>query len=133
MIGTQTQRSTVRFAYIMVERKSSSPNFVSRIMDPKSPMTQDNAMVQLMDFTIDGRFFLSPTVFPVDSPVGPVLTKFSPDMAIRKAFNTGEFLEFDTEDQAREFAMKFTDVINVEDRPTQNLKKGIAEYIPYMQ
>ena len=110
-----------------------SPNFVSRIMDPKSPMTQDNAMVQLMDFSVDGRFFVAPTVFPVDSPVGPVLTKFSPDMAIRKAFNTGEFLEFDTEDQAREFAMKFTDVINVEDRPKQNLKKGIAEYIPYMQ
>ena len=110
-----------------------SPNFVSRIMDPKSPMTQDNAMVQLMDFSVDGRFFVAPTVFPVDSPVGPVLTKFSPDMAIRKAFNTGEFLEFDTEDQAREFAMKFTDVINVEDRPKQNLKKGIAQYIPYMQ
>jgi len=110
-----------------------SPNFVSRIMDPKSPMTQDNAMVQLMNFTIDGRFFVAPTVFPVDSPVGPVLTKFSPDMAINKAFNTGEFLEFDTKDQAREFAMRFTDVINVEDRPKQNLKKGIAEYIPYMQ
>ena len=110
-----------------------SPNFVSRIMDPKSPMTKDNAMVQLMDFSIDGRFFVAPTVFPVDSPVGPVLTKFSPDMAIRKAFNTGEFLEFDTADQAKEFAMRFTDVINVEDRPKQNLKDGIAKFIPMMQ
>ena len=110
-----------------------SPNFVSRIMDPKSPMTQDNAMVQLMDFSVDGRFFVAPTIFPVDSPVGPVLTKFSPDMAIRKAFNTGEFLEFDTADQAKEFAMRFTDVINVEDRPKQNLKDGIAKFIPMMQ
>jgi len=112
---------------------SVSPNFVSRIMDPKSPMTQDNAMVQLMDFSVDGRFFVAPTVFPVDSPVGPVLTKFSPDMAIRKAFNTGEFLEFDTAEQAKEFAMRFTDVINVEDRPKQNLKDGIAKFIPMMQ
>jgi hypothetical protein len=117
----------------MKEGGAVSPNFISRVMDPKSPMTQDNAMVQLMDFSVDGRFFVAPTVFPVDSPVGPVLTKLSPDMAIRKAFNTGEFLEFDTEDQAREFAMSFTDVINVEDRPKQNLKKGIAKYIPYMK
>ena len=118
---------------MMQDGGAVSPNFVSRIMDPKSPMTKDNAMVQLMDFSVDGRFFVAPTVFPVDSPVGPVLTKFSPDMAIRKAFNTGDFLEFDTAEQAKEFAIRFTDVINVEDRPKQNLKDGIAKFIPMMQ
>ena len=118
---------------MMQDGGAVAPNFVSRIMDPKSPMTKDNAMVQLMDFSVDGRFFVAPTVFPLDSPVAPVLTKFSPDMAIRKAFNTGEFLEFDTAEQAKEFAIRFTDVINVEDRPKQNLKDGIAKFIPMMQ
>ncbi|MEC9179355.1 MAG: hypothetical protein VYC76_07840 [Pseudomonadota bacterium] len=105
------------------------PNFVRRTLDPKSPMTEKGSTVRLMDFEYGGKFFVSPTIFPMNSPQGPRLTELPEDMAIRYALETGEFLQFDTPEEAASFAEGYSGTINM-DRPKQ---AGIANFIKYMQ
>ena len=65
----------------------------------------------------------------MNSPQGPRLTELPEDMAIRYALETGEFLQFDTPEEAASFAEGYSSTINM-DRPRQ---VGIAQFIKHMQ
>ena len=107
----------------------SIPNFIRRTLDPKSPMTEEGSTVRLMDFEYDGKYLVAPTIFPINTPQGPRLTELPGDMAVNHALQTGEFLQFDTPEEAARVAQGYSSTINT-DRPKQ---AGIAEFIQYMK
>ncbi len=107
----------------------SMPNFIRRTLDPKSPMTEEGSTVRLMDFEYGGKYLVAPTIFPINTPQGPRLTELPGDMAVNHALQTGEFLQFDTPEEAARVAQGYSGTINT-DRPKQ---AGIGNFIPYMQ
>jgi hypothetical protein len=52
-----------------------------------------------------------PTIFPLETPMGRVLTELSPQAASNRAFKEGEYLEFDSENEAKFFAENFSNLI----------------------
>ena len=86
------------------------PDFVKRAFNKNSPVLdteQGPATVRM--FQEDNYAF--PSIFPLETPMGRVLTQLRPQAASNRAFREGEYLEFDSEDQAKFFAENFTNML----------------------
>ena len=93
------------------------PNFVKRVLDPETPglkIGEDVATMRLMDMEVDGKGYVFPTIVPINTPMGPTLTELPIQKAEENAFNSGEYLEFDTPEEAKFVAKNFSNIITTE-------------------
>jgi hypothetical protein len=86
------------------------PDFIKRSLDKNTPSLEIDgqpATVRMMQQ--DNYAF--PSIFPLNTPMGRVLTELPPEQAMQRAFKEGEYLEFNTEQEADFFAKNFTNII----------------------
>ena len=86
--------------------------FVKRILDPGSYPTLDlgdgNYATHLMSWgKVDDKYVVFPTVLYNE---GKGLTRFSPGEAIGQVMQTGNFIEFDTAEEADWFSKEYKSV-----------------------
>lgn len=103
--------STVEPATMLVNdalQRNIKKDFVQRIIDPLSvpPLQNEDGTSSthsMMSAGVDGRQIALPTVVNV----GGELVRLSEDEAIRHALNTGEFIEFNSQEEADAFATQY--------------------------
>ena len=86
------------------------PDFIKRSLNKDTQSLEINgqpATVRMMQQ--DNYAF--PSIFPLNTPMGRVLTELPPEQAMQRAFKEGEYLEFNTEQEADFFAKNFTNII----------------------
>ena len=87
--------------------QNSGKNFVSRIIDPSMELDNRDGTMSTHSMSYGesgGKFFVFPTV--IDTGQG-YLKRLNPNMAFGHAFQTGEFIEFDSEEDASSFSEEY--------------------------
>lgn len=85
------------------------PEWAHRALRPNSPITKGGESVRTASSEVDGRHFLYPTLRLEDGKlrrynhVGPY------NEALMLAIDKGDYIEFDTEEEATAWSKKFSD------------------------
>ena len=87
------------------------PNFIKRAINPEGLSVETEGQpstVRMMTTEVDGVHYAHPSIFPIETPMGPALTQLDGKKAAEKAFSEGEYLKFDNAEEADFFAKNFT-------------------------
>ena len=95
-----------KFKHEETLEKNKSKNFVRRVLDPYiyPNLPNDNGSTSTHSMASgesDGKFYAYPTVVQQN---GRDLTRLEDDKAFDYAMSTGEFIQFDTDEEAKDFA-----------------------------
>tara|TARA_R110002020_G_scaffold179706_7_gene373365 strand:+ start:999 stop:1376 length:378 start_codon:yes stop_codon:yes gene_type:complete len=97
-----------------IQNQGFIPDFVKRALNPETPTIETEGQpstVRLGSVTNDGIHYVYPTIFPLNTPAGPVLTQMEGQRAVDEAFKRGEYIKFDTGDEANFVAENFSNII----------------------
>lgn len=92
--------------------------WIQRALDPSTPML-DNQTVRTEYSEVDGKIILYPTIRMIDGKL--VNLKEKGIDPFEYAFQKGDFLSFDTPEEAQQFSKMFSDLIG----NTRNTNKRI--------
>ena len=94
-----------------IQKQGFIPDFVKRALNPEIPTIETEGQpstVRLSTMEVDGVYYVYPTIFPLNTPAGPVLTQMGGQRAQDEAFKRGEYIKFDTEAEANFVAENFS-------------------------
>tara|TARA_R100000329_G_scaffold92557_1_gene77234 strand:+ start:147 stop:455 length:309 start_codon:yes stop_codon:yes gene_type:complete len=79
------------------------PAWLTRAMNPSTPTTEARETIRTM--SMDGKLF--PTIRMINGKLTRLSDRQAYDMAIEK----GDFIQFDSDEQATEFSKKLSDMV----------------------
>jgi len=83
------------------------PRWLTRALNPRSPMTENNETVKLISY--DNR--VAPTIIRIGTRGKGKFVKLTNEEAIKRANKNNTFIEFATNKQAESFAKNFSKII----------------------
>jgi len=97
-----------------IQNQGFVPDFVKRALNPETPTIETDGQpstVRLGSVTNDGIHYVYPTIFPLNTPAGPVLTQMEGQRAVDEAFKRGEYIKFNSGPEANFVAENFSNII----------------------